>query len=139
MYNRILLAVDGSDNALRAAYEAIKLATLSENPLIEVVYVISPAKASKDTLDNPTDRDRERLREEHIARTEALLREAELDYSILMFHGDPAQTLIDYEKEGRFDLLVLGSRGLNPIQKFLLGSVSSKVIEKAGCPVLVVK
>jgi nucleotide-binding universal stress UspA family protein len=37
------------------------------------------------------------------------------------------------------DLVVVGSRGLNPIQRLLLGSVSSKVVHRAECDVLVVR
>jgi nucleotide-binding universal stress UspA family protein len=37
------------------------------------------------------------------------------------------------------DLIVVGSRGLNPVQRILLGSVSSKVVHRAECDVLVVR
>jgi nucleotide-binding universal stress UspA family protein len=51
--------------------------------------------------------------------------------------GDPVQKLLEDAEVG-VDLLVLGSRGFGPVMRLLLGSVSSRVIRQASCPVLVV-
>jgi nucleotide-binding universal stress UspA family protein len=50
--------------------------------------------------------------------------------------GDPTETLVARTREG-LDLLVLGSRGYGPLRRVLFGSVSSELIGKAECPVLV--
>ena len=51
--------------------------------------------------------------------------------------GDPVEKLLDAAEMG-VDLLVLGSRGFGPVMRLLIGSVSSRVIRGAPCPVLVV-
>ena len=51
--------------------------------------------------------------------------------------GDPVQKLLEAAEMG-IDLLVLGSRGFGPVMRLLIGSVSSRVIREAACPVLVV-
>ena len=51
--------------------------------------------------------------------------------------GDPVQKLLEAAEMG-VDLLVLGSRGFGPVMRLLIGSVSSRVIREAPCPVLVV-
>jgi nucleotide-binding universal stress UspA family protein len=51
--------------------------------------------------------------------------------------GDPVQKLLEDAEVG-VDLLVLGSRGFGPVMRLLIGSVSSRVIREAPCPVLVV-
>jgi nucleotide-binding universal stress UspA family protein len=51
--------------------------------------------------------------------------------------GDPVQKLLEAAEMG-VDLLVLGSRGFGPVMRLLIGSISSRVIRKAPCPVLVV-
>ena len=51
--------------------------------------------------------------------------------------GDPVQKLLEVAEVG-VDLLVLGSRGFGPVMRLLIGSVSSRVIRGAACPVMVV-
>jgi nucleotide-binding universal stress UspA family protein len=52
-------------------------------------------------------------------------------------HGDPVSKLLQ-DAEAGVDLLVLGSRGFGPLMRLLVGSVSSRVIREAPCPVMVV-
>lgn len=51
--------------------------------------------------------------------------------------GDPAQCIIEYAKENRFDLIVLGYRGHSAIEALLVGSVANKVTRYAPCSVLI--
>jgi nucleotide-binding universal stress UspA family protein len=53
--------------------------------------------------------------------------------------GDPAEVLIDVANEQNADLIVVGSRGLAGIKRFLLGSVSNKVSHHASCSVMIVR
>jgi nucleotide-binding universal stress UspA family protein len=50
--------------------------------------------------------------------------------------GEPVETLVARTREG-LDLLVMGSRGHGPLRRVLFGSVSSELIDRAECPVLV--
>lgn len=49
--------------------------------------------------------------------------------------GDPAQQIVDYAHTGNFDLIVMPTHGYGPFRRFLLGSVTAKVLHDAGCPV----
>ena len=51
--------------------------------------------------------------------------------------GDPAQCIIEYAKEHKFDLIVLGYRGHSAIEALLVGSVANKVTRYAPCSVLI--
>lgn len=53
--------------------------------------------------------------------------------------GHPAEVIIDVAKQEKADLIVVGSRGLTGIKRYLLGSVSSKVSEHASCSVMIVR
>jgi nucleotide-binding universal stress UspA family protein len=53
--------------------------------------------------------------------------------------GHPAEVIIDVAKQVQADLIVVGSRGLTGIKRYLLGSVSSKVSEHAPCNVMIVR
>jgi nucleotide-binding universal stress UspA family protein len=49
--------------------------------------------------------------------------------------GDPAQEIVEYAHNGNFDLIVMPTHGYGPFRRFLLGSVTAKVLHDAGCPV----
>jgi nucleotide-binding universal stress UspA family protein len=53
--------------------------------------------------------------------------------------GKPSDKIVEGEKERKFDVIVMGSRGLSGISEFLLGSVSHRVVNDAECPVFIVK
>ena len=53
--------------------------------------------------------------------------------------GDAATEILAVAKEQKMDLLVSGSRGLSPIRRWLMGSVSRKLVHYSGCSVLVVR
>ena len=62
---------------------------------------------------------------------------AEMRALLVFERGDPVEKLLEAADMG-VDLLVLGSRGFGPVMRLLIGSVSSRVIRDAPCPVLVV-
>jgi nucleotide-binding universal stress UspA family protein len=49
--------------------------------------------------------------------------------------GDPASEIVEYAREGNFDLIVMPTHGYGPFRRFLLGSVTAKVLHDAHCPV----
>jgi nucleotide-binding universal stress UspA family protein len=51
----------------------------------------------------------------------------------------PAQDIIDLATEDKTDLIIMGSRGLSPMEGLLLGSVSTKVLQHAPCAVTIVR
>jgi nucleotide-binding universal stress UspA family protein len=53
--------------------------------------------------------------------------------------GDPAEAILDVAQEQKADLIVVGNRGLTGIERFLLGSVSSKLSHHAPCSVMIVR
>lgn len=57
----------------------------------------------------------------------------------LLIEGHTVEQIVKTCREGKFDMIVMGARGLSRIKEMLLGSVSDGVIRHAPCPVLVVK
>ncbi|MEM1607545.1 MAG: universal stress protein [Candidatus Bathyarchaeia archaeon] len=62
-----------------------------------------------------------------------------LEISTVLKEGRPADEIIKTAKEGEFDLIVMGHRGLGRVKEFFLGSVSDRVADEAHCPILIVK
>lgn len=53
--------------------------------------------------------------------------------------GFPAETILDFAQKQAIDLIVMGTHGLRGTDRWMMGSVTEKVIRKAGCPVLAVR
>ncbi|MBO6275537.1 MAG: universal stress protein, partial [Methanobrevibacter sp.] len=58
--------------------------------------------------------------------------------SSVIREGSPAKVILDVAAEEDIDLIVIGSSGKSGFDRFILGSVSDKVVNTAKCPVLVV-
>lgn len=138
MYSHIVLAADGSDNALRAAKHAVALAKLGDGK-IEVVYVADFKKAKYEVLHAESNEALEYERRQKVRPVEELLIAEAITYEVKILHGDPGPTIVEYVNEQAADLVIIGSRGLNSLQEMVLGSVSHKVVKRVKAPVLVVK
>ncbi|PJK16534.1 universal stress protein [Chryseomicrobium excrementi] len=138
MYSHIVLAADGSDNALRAAKHAVALAKLGDGK-IEVVYVADFKKAKYEVLHAESNEALEYERRQKVRPVEELLIAEAITYEVKILHGEPGPTIVEYVNEQGADLVIIGSRGLNSLQEMVLGSVSHKVVKRVKAPVLVVK
>ncbi len=139
MYNNILLAVDGSENSIRATEEAIKIASLAINCKIEVVFVVDFSKAKNEVLHAHGKDELELARRKKLLPIEEKLKVNNLSYEIKILHGEPGPIIVDYANKEKFELVIVGSRGLNSLQEMVLGSVSHKIAKRVQCPVLIVK
>jgi nucleotide-binding universal stress UspA family protein len=122
---KILVGIDGSDHSMLALKEAIRLA---KKFVGSITMVTVYTKENEDEVD--------RIHQDiHL-----LLEGTEVDYRFLPILGsNPSRALIDMVDQEKFDLVVVGSRGLGRAAAFLLGSVSIDVVSKTSCDVLVVK
>mgnify|MGYP001182223062 CR=1 FL=1 len=138
MYKKLLVAVDGSENSLRAAKHAAHIASLSENCSVTIVYVADYSKVQSEVLYESFEELKEENRKK-IVPAEEIFQNKHISYTVEILQGMPGQTIVNYANKHGFDMLIIGSRGLNALQKMVLGSVSHKVVKGADCPVLVVK
>ncbi|MBE1555137.1 universal stress protein [Sporosarcina limicola] len=139
MYKKILVAVDGSDNSKRAAQHAAYLASLTTEVFVEVLYILDYDRTCSDVIQNAGREDLHIDRKNRIAPIEALFEEHTIAYELIIKHGEPGPTIVSHANQGDFNLVVIGSRGLNTFQEMVLGSVSHKVAKRVTAPVLIVK
>lgn len=139
MFNKILLATDGSADSMRAAEKALYIAQGRPEAKVDVVYVVDCPTSKADVLENWNAGDVNTKRKEKLRLIEDKAKEAGVVYDIKILHGDPGPTIVDYANKNNYDVVVLGSRGLNSLQEMILGSVSHKVAKRAKCSVLIVK
>ena len=143
---KILLATDGSQDAARAARMAVTLSEKldSELHVVHVGVVPSAYAPAESKIVDPESYERMREVAERQAR-EKLDEEVEKIENMGKVAGAHAQIgLPDAEiahlaKEIGAGLAVVGSRGLGPLTRAVIGSVSESVVRHAHCPVLVVR
>lgn len=138
MFKKILLAVDGSEHSFKATEYAISLAKKYE-ATIDAVNVIEPEPVRKAALKMESQSDIEEKQREMLEPIREKLDEANIIFGTHLLHGEPGPTLLKFADEREVDCIVIGSRGLNPLQTIFLGSVSTNVAKKSSCPVLIVK
>ena len=144
MRQNILVPFDGSENALGALCLAITLAKpLQEKVIVLNVQLSFHTAHSKLFFSEQTIRSyQEQLFEEAVAQAKTILDEAGVAYELKLRIG-PAKEQICDEAETANDgegvrMIVMGSRGMNPILGGVMGSVSYAVLNSATCPVIIV-
>lgn len=138
----ILVATDGSDPAKAAAEVAFELARASGDTLLFVTVwreLRGDFGLPYGTLIAPDAADIERnWAHQALAAAAAQAREAGLEAETVCRHGKPAREIVEVARERGVRLIVIGSHGFGPIEGTLFGSVSTGVLSRAPCPVLVV-
>lgn len=140
MFQTILVAFDGSQHAREAARIAGDLARgLGGSAGLWVVIVMGeiPRDLGDPYLDLLIEQ-RTRVGEAMLAEAETLIGAGLETHRELLF-GTPAECIIQVAETRACDLIIMGTRGLGPLQGLLLGSQTQKVISHAHCPVLAVK
>lgn len=139
MFKKILLAADGSDHSIRATKEVIKIASLSPNSMVTVVLVADYSQAKSDVLHSGSSFELDMKRRKKLLPIEELLKKENINYQVEILRGEPGSAIVEFANKLNYEILVIGSRGLNSLQEMVLGSVSHKVVKRAECPVLIVK
>jgi len=144
LFKKILVPVDGSLHSERALEKAIGIAK-KFNSKITLLHVYStnlvllPKEyAVPESTPEIVAISRE-IGANILACAEIRTKAEKVQVDTLLERGHTVKVIIDLCKEGKFDLIVIGARGLSKIKEILLGSVSQGVVRHAACPVLIVK
>ena len=142
MYKKILVGIDWSNASLKAAEKAADLAykmeteltllTVVPPPTVFLGELLTPEIIDTTPLANAT---REKLRE--LAEKLRASREGlKVNYDVII--GEPGDELVEYAMDNGYDLIVLGKRKLSGLERFILGSVTKKVLEKSPIDLLII-
>ena len=146
MIKKILVALDGSKASTNALNFALGLAELSSAD-IELLTIVPPVfLPSYSIYVLKSDALAACAKELEVsfrgvlskAQKEIMKRKTGFKVSTRFEKGEPSEKIVDVAKNGGFDLIIMGSRGIGG-RVSTLGSVSSRVIDKSPCPVLIVK
>lgn len=139
MYNKILLAQDGSEGAFKALAEAIDIAqhynaelhTISVEELPHYAGTVGEVIEEKDWENH-------RFREA-IEKSREMAAAAGIEIRPHLLVGHEVKTIVEFIKAHHFDLLVVGFMGHSALYERVMGSTCQNLVRLAPCSVLVVK
>jgi nucleotide-binding universal stress UspA family protein len=150
LFEKILVPLDGSERSMHALEKAVQIAK-KFNGKITLIHVYSVAypvsvspfvpapEVSTSTLVLKFAEAARKAGAGILADGEKKVKAEGIQVQTLLKEGHTVEEILKTAREGEFDLIVMGARGLSKIKEIFLGSVSHGVTRHAPCPVLVVK
>ena len=160
MIHHVLVPTDGSENAERAVRFSAQVADRRQQAEVTVIYVHlrvpahMPLAMSVLTPEMPLEQAHmlaEESRPEELEQAQAIVDRAVAEIRGLVTSPDVTVSgrvvaahrvddgILQAAEDTKADIIVVGTRGLSPLRSAIMGSVSHSLIEKATCPVLIVK
>ena len=147
MYNKILLTSDGSKNSEFAIKHALQIAA-DEGAEVIVLHVVdskSLTSISEEAIEAGIS-SIEEYSDEVLANFENVIREIEKEKNEknqvkikkLSLQGKPCDVILKVCDKEKIDMIVMSNSGKNKVDRFLLGSVTERIIREAPVPVLVI-
>jgi nucleotide-binding universal stress UspA family protein len=136
---KILIAHDGSKSSDRALKRGLEIAERFDSTV--TVMTVIPSLYLTELMEMDRARILQTLSDD-AEKTMAKIKAGPKNIRSLktvIRQGSPADEILKAAEKMKADMIVTGSHGRHGAQKFLLGSVSSKIIDHASCSVLVVK
>jgi nucleotide-binding universal stress UspA family protein len=121
VYERILVGTDGSPTAAIAVARAVEVAAASKAKL--TIMSVGKQDKAQTVVDNEA----------------ALHASAGVDIETLAVSGDPSSAIVEQAEKGRYDLVVVGNKGMTGASRFFLGSVPNKVSHHIPTALLIVR
>ncbi len=140
MFEKILVATDGSEHGSRAAKVALELGKISGGK-VTAIYVADTDRTSHLPDDMLLFSIRELLLKEGkevMKEVEKQAKDAGVTFEGLVLEGNPGSEIIGYAENAGMDIIIMGAVGRTGLDKFLLGSVAEKVVRNSKIPVLTI-
>ena len=135
---KILVPIDGSANSFKALNEAIYLARQCHGTItglcIIPIYTINLGKLLT-SLKNQSQKEAKKF----MAEAKKRCAQNGIVFNGKIIYGNQAWEITEFAAYKKFDLIVIGSRGMSRVKEAFLGSVANMVVHKSKVPVLVVK
>jgi len=136
---KVLVATDGSEHSMKAVQRGLELAETQNAQ----VTLMSVAYYGADYLEGMPPNIQEKLEDEARAalkKSKAVFDAKNIPVETVLQAGlVPANLIIQKAQEGKFDRIIMGSTGMNALEKIIMGSTASKVVAHAPCEVTVVR
>lgn len=138
MYDSILLPFDGSEGAIEVLHHISQLADWAD-ATIQILYVADTARDSVTVVEGETIDMLEQKGEDIVEEAAKTLDTHSVSYDTDVVQGNPSPTIVDYAERYEQDLVVMPTHGREGVSRYLIGSVSEKVVRLSSVPVLTVR
>jgi nucleotide-binding universal stress UspA family protein len=144
MYQRVMVAVDGSETSKRGLQEAINLAVNQKAKLaivhvIDLVIVYGAGQFPGAYIEATRELARETTEQARRTAVAAGIHPEVQSPEIVTGGYHVADTIADLAKSWKADVLVVGTHGRRGVSRMLLGSVAERIVRVAPCPLLLVR
>ena len=135
---KILIPMDGSKNSLRGLDTAIYIARQCHATLTGL-YVMPIYPKSLLLKPIPYEAELAKIARAFLEKAKTRSAQNGIVFNEKIIKGHAAEVILDFAKEKKIDLIVMGARGLGSVKEAFLGSVSNAVVHKSKIRVLIVK
>jgi nucleotide-binding universal stress UspA family protein len=142
MYNKILVPLDGSKFSESSLEHVKTIAAGCKTREVILLKVVEPLRGSYSTIAEEiqaqSDTKAVDLSREYLSRIAADLNKVGINTKAEILKGDPASEILDYSNKNCVDLIIMATRGESGVMRWLLGSVSERVVLHASIPIITV-
>ncbi len=135
---KILVPLDGSKNSFKGLTEAIYLARQC-NATITGLCVIPLYTVNLGRLLTSLRKENEKEVKKFMLKAKTLAAQNGVVFYEKIMYGNEAWEITEFASYKKFDIIVMGSRGMGAVKEVFLGSVTNNVVHRSKIPVLVVK
>jgi nucleotide-binding universal stress UspA family protein len=138
VFCKILVCCDGSKHSDKAIKLSCDIAKKYDSDLT-IIYVVDKTIKSDVFAGSEYTKILRKYAQDTILRAQRLAKSQGIEPNVIIKEGNVSEQIIQYSKKSRTELVVVGSKGLGAVLRFMLGSVSTKIANHSLCSVLIVK
>ena len=141
MYKKILVPLDGSTfaaSALEHAKAIMKGCNVPELVLIRVVETVHGYEGWGEDWHDQAEKRAKKWTKDYVAEIAEELKKDGIVAKTVMAEGDPADEILGYARKNNVDLIIMSTHGSSGVTRWLLGSVTDRIVRHSVCPVFVI-
>jgi nucleotide-binding universal stress UspA family protein len=137
-FSKILVCCDGSKYSEKAIRQACDLGKKYDSK-ITLIHVVDKTRKTELLAGNEYTEILRKYAKSTLEKAQKIAKDCGVEPKIITKEGNVANEIIQFSKDDKTDIIIVGSKGLGAVLQFLLGSVSSKIADHSLCSVLIVK
>ena len=141
MFSKILVPVDGSDISYRALDSALFLSERlgSKITAIHVIEQVPTVYIQSQKILDELLAAHKNESQKILDKCSSIATQKGIAINTTLLEGNPASTILEFSQREKYEVIIIGSRGMGHFKELVLGSVSSKILHHSLCPVLLIR